>query len=137
MFKYMLSMGAAATLLLGLTASTKAVPLPPGGTTGVPTGTAIGSIIDSATFNFSFSGKTGTLQEEVVRTASGKLDFLYQVTFTSGSGSIASLTVGNLTGLSTSVFQNQDGRVQDPTTGFPAPGSIFVSGKGNTQGHFA
>ncbi|MFL5240816.1 MAG: PEP-CTERM sorting domain-containing protein [Gemmataceae bacterium] len=133
MFKYLLGSAALATLLVGFAGPAGANPLPPGGSTGVPTGIPEGTIVASQTSAFDFTstgGQThvGTVQQEVVRTASGNLDFLYQVSFNSGSGTIGSFGVHNYAGFATDVIQNTDGTVFQPGTTTRAPGNIFTTG---------
>jgi hypothetical protein len=94
-------------LSLGVVAPAWATPLPPGGSVTPATisfSVPKGSVLASATINYTFGpGQNGTLREEVINVG-GKLDFLYQVTQT-GKGVTTLSTGSSFKGTNLDVFQ--------------------------------
>jgi hypothetical protein len=94
----------------------KATPLSSGGSVVATTPfVETGTVIDSASYSYSFSGgtDTGVLREEVVQTGGpgSTLDFLYQVSVTANE--IHSFNAIDFTGFTTDVEQNPTGVTGD------------------------
>jgi hypothetical protein len=124
--------------LLGLPAVNPGFTLAPGVATGDPIGTLVaGPLVSPYSFNTSAGITSGTLTTSVYReTASGTLDFYYQVANSASSATaIARNADTNFTGFTTAMGYRTDGSL---LTGFVngtvAPVLVDRNAAGNTNG---